>query len=456
MEFIKELNKTVASVKNKESGAFLSISLGDLIYDILRVDPKVIEGIDFVRKESLTNAFKIGKQEIIDRSNKSLSSLDSLHSNYTGYTFERMVGLEYQQKGSEVVFPEMANNPGYDVIINGQEFQIKCQAEGINLLTKHFEKYPNIPIIANQEAAIEFYSKFPEKEYLVINSGFTFNEASNLVKTSTDASVEIFEDENLYSTFLPEILGIVSIISIVKNLTYLSKGEITGSKALENISIESAGKFATAGIGAKIGSFLGPIGTVTFGFLGYMLGQSIINQMRIDSKCKKEIEAINKNLFNYLTATEKILQKNFKIFKEKINYLDKKLKKKSDIMSNVIKDDKYNNAKQFYDFFKNKVEEERKKRKNILSKIDTALKYNHLLKQDGSGLDSLKRYRSCALNYRISKEYPENFSKYINSIIKFCDIAGVDHKFINKEFNNLSIGFRNFIKKLQSEGLTLS
>jgi hypothetical protein len=91
MEFIKELNKTVASVKNKESGAFLSISLGDLIYDILRVDPKVIEGIDFVRKESLTNALKIGKQEIIDRSDKSLSSLDSLHSNYTGYTFERMV-----------------------------------------------------------------------------------------------------------------------------------------------------------------------------------------------------------------------------------------------------------------------------------------------------------------------------------------------------------------------------
>jgi len=42
MEFIKELNKTVASVKNKESGAFLSINLGDLIYDILRVDSKFI------------------------------------------------------------------------------------------------------------------------------------------------------------------------------------------------------------------------------------------------------------------------------------------------------------------------------------------------------------------------------------------------------------------------------
>jgi len=456
MEFIKELNKTVASVKNKESGAFLSISLGDLIYDVLRVDPKVIDGIDFVRKESLTSAFKIGKQEIADRTNKNLSSLESLHSNYTGYTFERMIALEYQQKGYEVVFPETANNPGYDLIINGQEFQIKCQAEGITLLTKHFEKYPNIPIIVNQEAAVEFYSKFPEKEHLVINSGFTFNEASNLVKTSTDASVEIFEDENLYSTFLPEILGIVSLISIVKNLTYLSKGEITSSKALENISIESAGKFATAGIGAKIGSFLGPIGTVTGGFFGYMFGQSIINKMRIESKCKNEIKVIYKNLFDYLSAVEKILLLNFKTFEQKVSYLDKKLKKRSDIMSNVIKDDKYNNAKQFYSFFKNKAEEERKKRKNILSKIDTALKYNHLLKQDGSGLDSLKRYRSCALNYRISKEYPKNFSKYINSIIKFCDMAGVNHKFINNEFNNLSLGFKNFIKKLQSEGLTLS
>jgi hypothetical protein len=456
MEFIKELNKTVASVKNKESGAFLSISLGDLIYDILRVDPKVIEGIDFVRKESLTNAFKIGKQEIIDRSNKSLSSLDSLHSNYTGYTFERMVGLEYQQKGSEVVFPETANNPGYDVIINGQEFQIKCQAEGINLLTRHFEKYPNIPVIANQEAAIEFYSKFPEKEHLVINSGFTFNEASNLVKTSTDASVEIFEDENLYSTFLPEILGIVSIISIVKNLTYLSKGEITGSKALENISIESAGKFATAGIGAKIGSFLGPIGTVTFGFLGYMLGQSIINQMRIDSKCKKEIEAINKNLFNYLAATEKILQKNFKIFKEKINYLDKKLKKKSDIMSNVIKSDKYNNAKQFYEFFQDKVKKEEIKRRDILSIILSALKDEHLIKKHGEGLSSLQRYKWCVADYGISKQFPEQFNKYINSIIQFCYNAGVDHKFVIKEFNDLILSYKNFTKKIQSEGLSLS
>ena len=456
-ENIDWLNKTVISAKNKETGAYLSLSLGDLIYDTLRVDPLVIEAIDFVRIGDLSNAFKIGEQEIKDRAEKSLSSLESLHSNYTGYTAERIIALDYQRKGYEVVFPKNANNPGFDILVNGQEFQIKFQKNGISLLNEHFEKYPNIPIIANSEAAIEFHSRFPDKADLVIDSGFSFDTSSDLLLTSTDASVEIFQDEHLFGSFLPEILGIVSIISIVKNLNYLSKGEIDGSTAFKNIAIDSAGKFASAGLGAKAGfAVFGPVGFVVGGAVGLVVGDTIIKKVRIDVECKNEIKAIYKALFDYLSAVEKILLVNFKTFKTKVSYLDKKLKKKSDIMSNVIKDDKYNNAKKFHKFFKNKVEKEEKKRKNVLLKIETALKYNHLLKKDGSGLDSLKRYRSCASDYRISKEYPENFSKYINSIIKFCDIEGINHKFVRKDFNNLSNSFKSFMEKLKSEGLSLS
>lgn len=358
---INWLNKTTISAKNKETGAYLFLSFGDLIYDTLRVDPRVIDAIDFVRIDNLSNAFKIGEQEIKDRAIKSLSSLESLHANYTGYTAERIIALNYQQKGYEVVFPKSANNPGFDILVNGQEFQIKFQKNGINLLNEHFEKYPNIPIIANSEAAKEFHLKFPDKADLVIDSGFSYDVSSDLLLKSTDASVEIFKDENLFGSFLPEILGIVSIISIVKNLGYLSKGEINSSTAFKNIAIDSAGKFASAGLGAKIGSIFGPIGSAAGGTIGYFFGSGLIDSARLSS-FNKEIDRIHISLFNYIKATESILKNNFKIFKRKNIILDKKLKKKSDIMAIVV-EDKYNKAKQFHEFYKKKIIEEEKKKK---------------------------------------------------------------------------------------------
>ena len=51
MSISSQLKKKIAKVKLKETGTFVSISAGDLIYDILRVDPRVIQGVDFVRKE---------------------------------------------------------------------------------------------------------------------------------------------------------------------------------------------------------------------------------------------------------------------------------------------------------------------------------------------------------------------------------------------------------------------
>lgn len=447
-EDIGWLNKTVISAKNKETGAYLSLSLGDLIYDTLRVDPLVIEAIDFVRIGDLSNAFKIGEQEIKDRAEKSLSSLESLHSNYTGYTAERIIALDYQRKGYEVVFPKNANNPGFDILVNGQEFQIKFQKNGISLLNEHFEKYPNIPIIANSEAAIEFHSKFPDKADLVIDSGFSFDTSSDLLLTSTDASVEIFQDEHLFGSFLPEILGIVSIISIVKNLNYLSKGEIDGSTAFKNIAIDSTGKFASAGLGAKVGSIFGPIGTIVGGGIGLVVGNNFIRHVRLLS-FDSETNTIHGSLFNYIRATERILKNNLKVFKKKTIALDKKLKKKSDIMAIVVKDDKYNKAKQFHEFYKKKVIEEEKKRKKILLKIFITLRDFKKIRK----FDYTKKYRYL-IPYKLRKEEAE-IDKYISEIIVFCRNSGVSPNFIKEKFKNVGDAFNDYMKVLKKAGVSL-
>jgi len=152
MSLSTELKKKIARVKLKESGTFVSIYAGDLIYDILRVDPRVLDGVDFLRKDDLSSVLKFGKQEIADRAEKSKESLSGLHDSYTGYTFERVVALDFQKKGAEVQFPNSAQQSGHDLVINGEKFQVKTQGDGIDIIERHFEKYPNIRVIANSEA----------------------------------------------------------------------------------------------------------------------------------------------------------------------------------------------------------------------------------------------------------------------------------------------------------------
>ena len=143
MSLSAELKKKIARVKLKETGTFVSIYAGDLIYDILRVDPRVVDGVDFLRKDDLSSVLKFGKQEIADRAEKSKESLSGLHDSYTGYTFERVVALDFQKKGAEVQFPNSAQQSGHDLVINGEKFQVKTQGDGTDIIERHFEKYPN-------------------------------------------------------------------------------------------------------------------------------------------------------------------------------------------------------------------------------------------------------------------------------------------------------------------------
>ena len=442
--FTEQLKRVIAKVKFKESGSFVVISAGDLIYDILRVDPKVIKGVDFLRSDDLSNVFSFAKKELQEREIKSPESLEGLHDNYTGYTFERVVALDYRTRGAEVSFPENPNQPGYDLIINGQAFQVKTQKEGINLLQEHFEKYPVIPVIANKEAAEKFIEKYPERSHLVVNSGFSHDEASNLVKESTDAAVEIYEDDNLFGSAIPEILGIVSIISIGKNFMYWAEGKTDAKTAMKNIAIDSVGRFAGAGIGAKIGSFFfPPFGTLIGGVGGLIFGGSIVNSIKID-ECKKEIKAVEKDLDNYIRKCSKIMKKNEKTFNRKTKYLDKRLKKMSDIMANVVGKDDYNSAKQFYDFVQEKIENEEKKKKTVLKKFES------IINQKKSTVNKFVKLNKKKFEDKDGDRY---LNVYASEAMTLASSVGVNPEFLPFEASKLFNSVKKFVKAVEKRGV---
>ena len=433
MNVAQELKKTVAKVKVAETGTYVAISAGDLIYDILRVDPKVIQAVDFSRKGDFSNVFKFSKKEISESAAKSSESLEGLHNSYTGYTFERVVGLDYQKRNAEVVFAEKANQPGWDIIINGEKFQIKTQKKGISQLEEHFENYPDRRLIANTEAAEKYKEMHPENAHMVINSGFDHDEASNLVKESTEAGIEIFEDNNLFGSAIPEILGIVSIISIGKNFKYWIEGTTDIETAFKNVAIDSIGRFGGAGVGAKIGSFfLPPFGTLVGGGLGYFLGGEIVNSLKLDIYCEKEINEVDKNLNKYIKKCCGIMEKNKKIFMEKKLYLKKEIKKMKGL-----------EAKHFHDFFFKKLKKE-EHIKNL-----AFLKLSFYLSNAHKGMEKF---------IELNKEFKDKqdakyYNEFASEAIAIATRGGVAPEFLFKETKKLFKSLKKFMKAAKKQGV---
>ena len=433
MSLSEELKKKIARIKLKETGTFVSIYAGDLIYDILRVDPRVIDGVDFLRKDDLSNVLKFGKQEIVDRAEKSKESLAGLHDSYTGYTFERIVALDFQQRGAEVQFPSSAQQSGYDLVINGENFQVKTQGDGIDIIERHFEKYPYTKVISNSEAYEKFLEKYPDKNHLIINSGFNHVQTEDLVKQSTDAAVEVFEDNNLFGSAIPEILGIVSIISIGKNFMSWSKGNTDIETALKNVAIDSVGKFAGAGVGAKLGSFiLPPFGTIVGGTLGFMFGGNLANEYKIENYCKTEMENLKKAIDEYLKKSEEILDKNSKIFEDKVKILNEKFKNK-----------KGERAREFEIFINKKIINERRKKDDILRIIK---KY---FKKARRGIEKFEQ-----LSVKFEGETSSTkYNHYALEALKLSNRGGVSPEFIPEEAKNLFDKVKHFMEAAKKHGV---
>jgi hypothetical protein len=132
----------------KQTGVISGISAGEFIYDYVMINPTVVEGLDFARTEDLSSLFSLSQFA----SGIDTSVLSGDMAQIQGYVAEQMLAVELQAKGYDVEFPETSNNPGWDILIDGQPFQVKNLADpaGVN---EHLERYPDIPVYVNEELA---------------------------------------------------------------------------------------------------------------------------------------------------------------------------------------------------------------------------------------------------------------------------------------------------------------
>ena len=241
-ELEKFLTKKVFN-KKAEAGAAAALSIGDLIYDMARIDPVYVKGAQFSRPEAvdISSKFKIGKQNIKDleeaRPGKALEGeeySEHLHEvNYRGGVQEFLTDRWMLERDVEITIPNKMNQPGWDRIYNGEKWQIK--GGSVADVRESRTEHPEYKVATTTETAVAYKEQYPEDAGAVLGT-YSKSVTDNILDEGKEATMEIHENDELFDSSVPEFLGIASIVSVVKNISYYNQDKTNFKICITEIS----------------------------------------------------------------------------------------------------------------------------------------------------------------------------------------------------------------------------
>jgi hypothetical protein len=231
--------RVAAFLGGGETLAFQAISLGDLVYDRVSIDPQALEAFDFVDRANAGDIHALAcwsHHIILEPSSTYEGSVNRLQ----GYVFERIAAHSLRQSGAIVEFPTNPDQPGWDFLVNGEHVQAKCGLSP-HLVTEHLARYPDIPrVVINEDLA----SHFADNDHIVAVHGVT----QEVVRSATEHSLGSAADMlDLH------LASVVPAISIVRNAYHLLRGNTDWSALLGNLASDAAGRYTGAGAAKAAG-----------------------------------------------------------------------------------------------------------------------------------------------------------------------------------------------------------
>ena len=253
------------------------LTVGDLLYTSWSIDPLVMQAADFSRAAEIDDVFEFSV--FAERwKEMSAASAQGLENSLQGYTAEQLVLTRLIENGHAVELADASNTPGFDILVDGVAFQIKCgEQNSMSLLTEHFEKYEDIPVIANAELAAGVAEQ-PWADQVFVVEGFDLETIRDMMSTALGAGAAMDD--------LPVPLYAV-IVGVARNLQDLKDGRMGLSDLPGEIVIEAVIRSTLAGVGTKAGAtvgmiFLGPAGGVILKYVGgvaLLLGAPKVRQV---------------------------------------------------------------------------------------------------------------------------------------------------------------------------------
>lgn len=243
----------------RATAAVAALTLGDIAYSAAAIDASVIKAADFARVDVLDNplAFADFARRIQELSP---AGVIGAVGNVKGYVAEQVVAAELVAKGHQVEFPATSNEPGWDLLVDGEKFQVKCLEE-IGGLKSHFADY-GYPVLANSELADRIPSEWADKVFFV--EGYSDELISHVTTSSIEAGANVFN---------PDVPVFALGVSAVRNLMNYNAGKVSGTQAVEQVVLDGSARVGLAAAGGYLGT---GIGLLVFGPAGALVWGSVL------------------------------------------------------------------------------------------------------------------------------------------------------------------------------------
>ena len=254
------------AVEGQNASALATLTVGDALYTYAAIDPLVINAANFSRAVDIDGRLNFSELAnlILERS---APSVTGAVAHLKGYVAELAVAEQLLKAGHTVSFPDASNQPGWDLLVDGEKFQVKFH-EDVQGIQRHFQQYPDYPVIANTELDGQLPDELAEKVFFV--DGVSNELVDHVTRESLAAGADLLQ---------PAPIQFAGIITLARGTLAYQQGRMTARQVLEQVLLDGSvrtGLFAVGGVlGAGAGLMLfGPAGAWVFGAGAPVLAQS--------------------------------------------------------------------------------------------------------------------------------------------------------------------------------------
>ena len=252
-------------IEGQNAAALGTLTVGDALYSYAAIAPLVIAAMDFSRAVDIKGRLDFAELAQIVLESSPASVIGGT-ANLKGYVAEFVIAEQLLRAGHTVSFPEASNAPGWDLLVDGEKFQVKFHAtmQGIQ---SHFKQY-DYPVIANTELQGQIPDDLAGQVFFV--DGVSNGLVDQVTRDSLAAGAALLG---------PAPIQFAGIITLARGTLAYQQGRMTARQALEQVLLDGSvrtGLFAVGGVlGASAGLMVfGPAGAWVFGAGAPVLAQT--------------------------------------------------------------------------------------------------------------------------------------------------------------------------------------